>query len=75
MEQNDTTDPRITKFWDNYTALLKSFRIPKRAIPWYRYHIEGFLAENSRIKLRSHSAESVNSWLEHLGRDTNINTW
>ncbi|MES9834655.1 MAG: integron integrase [Candidatus Thiodiazotropha sp. DIVDIV] len=75
MEQNDTTDPRITKFWDNYTALLKSFRIPKGAIPWYRYHIEGFLAENSRIKLRSHSAESVNSWLEHLGRDTNINTW
>ncbi|WP_316368941.1 integron integrase [Candidatus Thiodiazotropha sp. CDECU1] len=75
MEQNETSDPRIAKFWQNYTTLLKRFRIPPKSIPWYRRHVEGFLADHPNVRLRSHSAENVVRWLERIGRDTNIDAW
>jgi hypothetical protein len=75
MEQIETPDPRIAEFWLSYTTLLKRFRIPPKAIPWYRRHIEGFLADNPTVRLKSHTAESIERWLDHIGRDSSINTW
>jgi integron integrase len=70
-----STDPRIERFWTKYTELLKHFRVPVKAIPWYRRHIEGFLADLPDIRLRSHSAETVERWLEKFGRNPNISDW
>jgi integron integrase len=75
MEQSETPDPRIAEFWLNYTTLLKRFRIPPKAIPWYRRHIEGFLADNPTVRLKSNTAESIERWLDHIGKDSSINAW
>ncbi|MET0123768.1 MAG: integron integrase [Candidatus Thiodiazotropha sp. 6PLUC9] len=75
MEPTENRDPRIAKFWQNYTVMLKRFRIPPKSIPWYRRHIEAFLADHPNVRLRSHSTKSVTDWLERIGRDTNINAW
>lgn len=75
MEYGEHPDPRIARFWTRYADLLKRFRIPDKAIPWYRRHIEGFLADHPDIRLRSHTAESVLQWLEHCGRNPNITDW
>jgi hypothetical protein len=75
MEHNEISDSRIAKFWQDYTSMLKRFRIPTKVIPWYRRHIERFLADHPKVRLRSHSAKSVECWLEHVGRDTNISAW
>jgi integron integrase len=75
MEHNEIPDPRIEKFWNDYKELLKRFRIPPKAIPWYRRHIEAFLADHPNVRLRSHSARSVELWFERTGRDTSINAW
>jgi integron integrase len=44
-------------------------------MPWYRRHIEGFIADHPHTRLRTHTPESVTSWLEGLGRNTQINVW
>jgi integron integrase len=75
MEQSASTDPRITKFWLNYTELLKRFRIPQKSIPWYRRHVEAFLDDHPDVRLRSHTAKSITVWLERIGRDPHINAW
>ncbi|MEJ2692898.1 MAG: integron integrase [Candidatus Thiodiazotropha sp.] len=62
-------------FWKKFAKTLTQFHISAKAIPWYRRHIEGFIADHPDIRLRSHTAESVERWLEHIGRNPNINDW
>ncbi|MBT3048508.1 MAG: phage integrase N-terminal SAM-like domain-containing protein [Candidatus Thiodiazotropha sp. (ex Lucina pensylvanica)] len=75
MDIREAPDPRIGQFWTNYADLLKRFRIPPKAIPWYRRHVEGFIADHPGVRLRSHTAETVEYWLERIGRQPNINAW
>jgi hypothetical protein len=70
-----SSDPRIDRFWEKYTELLKHFRVPVKAIPWYRRHIEGFLADHPGTRLRSHTTETLERWLESSGRKPNISAW
>jgi integron integrase len=75
MEDNTTTNPKIAKFWRNYAEMLKRFPIPAKSIPWYRRHIEAFISDHPHVRLKSHSAKSVVDWLEHIGKDSQINAW
>jgi integron integrase len=76
MNSNTTiSDPRIDRFWEQYIEILKKFRIRANAIPWYRRHIEGFLSDHPEVRLRSHTAESVEKWLEQIGRNPKISDW
>jgi hypothetical protein len=76
MESQElSSDPRIDRIWEKYTELFKHFRIPVKAIPYYRRHIEGFLADHPDIRLRSHSAETVEQWLECSGGNPDISEW
>ncbi len=76
MESEDqSSDPRIGRFWLKYADLLKRFRVSAKAIPWYRRHVEGFMADHPKVKLRSHTAESVERWLVRIGRNPNLTEW
>lgn len=75
MESVHRTDPRIGRFWARYAELLKRFRIPQKAIPWYRCHIEGFMSDHPNTRLQSHTPESVERWLERISRNPNISEW
>ncbi|ODB93201.1 hypothetical protein A3194_00410 [Candidatus Thiodiazotropha endoloripes] len=55
--------------------MLKRFRIPAKSIPWYRRHVEAFMADHPNTRLRSHSAKSIIDWLERIGREPQINAW
>lgn len=69
------SDVRIGLFWKKYTKTLEHFHISAKAVPWYRRHIEGFIADHPDIRLRSHTADSVGRWLEREGRKPNISDW
>lgn len=68
-------DPRIGRFWTKYAEFLRQFRVPAKAVPWYRRHIEAFIADHPDVRLLSHSAESVERWLSKVGRDPNLTDW
>ncbi len=68
-------DPRIGRFWIKYAEFLRQFRVPAKAFPWYRCHIEAFIADHPDVRLLSHSAESVERWLSKVGRDPNLTDW
>jgi hypothetical protein len=76
MEQVEHfSDPRIGRFWTKYSETLKRFRVPAKAIPWYRRHIEEFMSDHPDLRLRSHTAESVAQWLGQIGRNPHIDDW
>ncbi|MCU7810408.1 MAG: phage integrase N-terminal SAM-like domain-containing protein, partial [Candidatus Thiodiazotropha sp. (ex Notomyrtea botanica)] len=70
-----TTDPRIGRFWSNYLEILEIFRIPEKSKTWYRRHIERFIADHPDIRLRDHTPESVETWLDCLARSNQISDW
>ena len=37
------TDLRIEQFWDRYLDLIQMFRVPGKAAPWYRQHVQAFI--------------------------------
>ena len=39
MEFRVPSDNRVEPFWEPYDNILKIFRIPDKAIPWYRRHV------------------------------------
>ena len=71
----DSVSPRVEQFWMNYAAVLKQFRIPRGAIPWYRKHIQGFIDDHPSVRLQSHTPESLQAWLEDIGRNPAIKDW
>jgi integron integrase len=71
----DDEDPRVGRFWRQYVEVLKTFRVPSRSIPWYRRHIERFIADHPHLRLRAHTPETTAKWLESVGRDPQIEYW
>lgn len=73
--QKTSTDPRIDQFWSRYIDLLHHFRIPEKVIPWYQRHVQGFIDDHPDTRLLKHSPESIEGWLEQLGRNPQITEW
>lgn len=65
----------VDRFWARYTEVLKLFRIPERALPWYQKHIQAFIDDHPDVRLREHTSESLQHFLEKLGRNSQISDW
>lgn len=68
-------DERAARFWTRYIRVLTDFRVPEKARPWYRRHVQAFIDHHPDTKLRSHTANSVENWFESLGRNPSIDDW
>jgi integron integrase len=68
-------DARVSRFWTAYLALLRRFRVPDRALPWYRKHVEALIASRPDLRLRSWQAADAAAWLDHLARDPRAADW
>ncbi len=69
------TQSSIDRFWARYTEVLKLFRVPEKAIPWYQKHVQAFIDDHSGIRLQEQTPESLQRWLEILGRNDQIDDW
>jgi len=69
------TKSSIDRFWAKYIGVLKLFRIPERSHPWYQKHIQEFVDEHPSIRLQDHTPESLQHFLEKLGRNEQIDDW
>ncbi len=71
----EQSDSRIELFWQRYITICQTFRIPEKALPWYRRHVQAFIDQYPGIRLQSQSAENLQVWLEGLGRNEQLTGW
>jgi integron integrase len=62
-------------FWNNYLSKLSEFQIKSDLYPWYVRHCEVFIRENTEIKLKQHTDQSVSSYLEKLINSSGKAAW
>ncbi len=65
----------VNRFWARYTEVLKLFRVPERSLPWYQKHIQAFIDDHPGVRLQEQTAESLQRFLEKLGRNDHISDW
>ncbi len=68
-------DPRVARFCGAYFDTLRLFRIPDKARPWYRRHVESFIRAHPGRRLREHSSDSLQHWLATQGRNPQMPAW
>ncbi len=73
--RNPPTDPRVQQFWDRYQAILRQFRVPAKALPWYRRHVQAYIDDHPGIRLQEQCPGQLQNWFECLGRDVRIPDW
>jgi len=71
IDQND----QITRFWDKYIALTQRFGVKKDVARWYVKHVENYLDKHQNHKLKSHTKDDMEKYLEELGRNRNMKDW
>ena len=73
--RNPSSDPRIEQFWTRYLEVLRLFRVPKRALPWYRKHVQGFIDDHPGVRLQEQTPEHLVQWFERLARNPLVGDW
>lgn len=71
----EAMDPRVERFWDNYLECLRLFRVPGKALPWYRRHGQAVINDFPDIRLLAQRPEHVWHWFERLGRNGQLSDW
>ena len=69
------SDPRVARFWERYIEILKLFRVPEKAHPWYRKHVEAFISQSPGIRLQAQTAENLQRWLSRSSLQANLTDW
>ncbi len=75
VSRTPSSDPRIERFWTRYLEVLRLFRVPDSALPWYRKHVQGFLDDHPGIRLQEQTPEHLRLWFERMGRNPLIGEW
>ena len=70
-----TRDPAVVRFWRKYFSILKTHGIPPQSRPWFRQHVEQYIASFEDKPLRDHSAGDLTSYLEAVGRRPSLSDW
>ena len=54
MDKSARPDARqIDNLWNRYLDLACKFRVPEKALPWYRKHVEEFIEKHPGKRLVS----------------------
>ena len=76
MDKHGTaSDPRVARFWERYIEILKLFKVPEKAHPWYRKHVETFISQSPGIRLQAQTADNLQRWLTRSSLEANLTDW
>lgn len=67
-------DARISRFWEKYIHKTKACGVSDKSVRWYVKHAEAYIKSHD-IRLASHTADTVNQYLDEKGRKTGIKDW
>jgi integron integrase len=66
---------RVQAFWRRYIAYLKTQSVPTGARPWFRRHVETFIAAHPDDRLHAIGPGQVERYLDALGRHSRLQDW
>ena len=73
--RTEPSNSKIDQFWQRYLSICQKFRVPEKALPWYRRHVQAFIDRYPGRRLQAQSAENLQAWLEELGRNNLLSEW
>ncbi len=65
----------FSRFWDNFIAKSKSYSPDPVAIRWYVRRAEEYIRAHPKLKLKQHSAQHVEQYLQKKGRNPQLMDW
>ena len=68
-------DQSVSRFWDNYIAKTKSYKIKSSAVRWYVGHVEDYIKAHDNSRLSQHSSDQIDKNLRDKGRNTHLLDW
>ena len=66
---------QISRFWDNYINITKTYNVPPKSARWYVMHVERYIKAHPALRLALHTEQNVTSYLDDLGRTGNLTDW
>jgi len=67
-------DQSVSRFWDNYIAKTKSYKIKSFVARWYVRHAEDYI-KHASSRLSQHSVSQMDKYLREKGRNPNLEGW
>ena len=64
-------DQSVSRFWDNYIAKTKSYKIKSSVARWYVRHTEDYI-KHASSRLSQHSVRQMDKYLREKGRNPNL---
>ena len=74
-KSTDVHQVSVDRFWRNYLSILENHSIPKRSQPWYRKHVELYIAAHKDLRLADHLPENIDRYLNAKGRLPGLKEW
>lgn len=64
-----------SRFWEEYIAISKRYKVRDTALRWYVRHAEKYLEHFQKLPLSEHTAVYVEQYLRSKGRDPHLEHW
>ena len=74
-KSTDVHQDSVDRFWCNYLSLLQKNSIQKHSQPWYRKHVEMYIAAHKDVRFANHLPENIDRYLNAKGRLTGLKEW
>ena len=68
-------DQSLSRFWDDYIAKTKSYKIKSSVARWYVRHAEDYIKSHASLRLAQHSVLQMEKYLKEKGRNPHLQDW
>jgi hypothetical protein len=68
-------NPTVSRFWENYTNKLESYKIKPTVREWYVRHAQHYVAAYPERRLASHTDADLEKYLQDKGRNIDLKDW
>ena len=63
------------RFWESYISKTQLYKVPPKSVRWYVKRVEEFIKQHPDTPLNKHAQNSVESYLDKLGRNPRLEDW
>ena len=67
--------PSISRFWENYINITKSYGVNPASIRWYVRHAEEYIKAHKATRLSMHTPVLLEAYLRDKGRNKHLKDW